>query len=278
MTKIIFSILTILFSLTTLATPAQSIILSADETPKQYYAKITRDEVYFFEQPNDSIEFRIFKLPASYFVLLTADANDKFYSCRYGDKTGYVKKEEVTPMNGTPLSPYANFANFRVFALDGIEMRSTPRKNPLNVITKISYLEDNLLYYGSIEGDELVPKKSTIWYYCKFIDEDQSQFGYLYSSFCDELTNIPLNMEEFDKIEGDLFPLPVAPNSPSTHLSGTAKTLIIVGVSLPCVVILYLLIKPTLINEKSSKHSNKHKHVRRKRHGDYFEFDENDLT
>ncbi len=278
MTKIIFSFLTILFSLIAWSFPAQSNLLNADETARQYYAKITRDEVYFFEQPNDSTEFRLFKLPASYFVLLTADANDKFYSCRYGDKTGYVKKDEVTAMYGTPLSPYANFANFRVFALDGIEMRSTPRKNPLNVITKIPYLEDNLLYYGSIEGDELVPKKSSIWYYCKYINDEQSQFGYLYSSFCDEMANIPLNMEEFDKVEGELFPLPVQPNTPSTHLSGTAKTLIIVGVSLPCVVILYLLIKPTLINEKSNKRSTKSKPARRKRHGDYFEFDENDLT
>ena len=255
----------------------QDDICFADGT-KQYYAKVQSNEVYFYTQPSDIGEFQLFKIPISYFVLLTADANDKFYSCRYGDKVGYVKKDEVTPMNGTPLSPYANFASFRVFALDGIDMRSTPRKTPLNVVTRIGYLEDNLVYYGSIEGDELVPNKSTTWYYCKYINGETQTFGYLSSNFCDQLTNIPLNMEEFEIVEGVLFPLPETPLAPATHLSGTVKTLIIVGVSLPCVVVLYLLIKPTLISEKGGKKTSKQKRIKRKPHGDYFEFDESDLT
>ncbi len=245
---------------------------------EQYYAKIQTDSVYLYTQPNQSNEFRLFRLPTSYFVLLTAEANNEFYSCKYGDVTGYVKKEEVTAMNGTPVSPYANFANFRVFALDGLEMRSSPYKTPLNVLTEVGYLEDNLIYYGSIEGDQLIPKKSNTWYYCKYISENENYFGYLYSTFCDELTEIPLNMETFSKVEGELFPITIPEKKPSSELSGTAKTLIIVGVSLPCVLILYLLIKPTLITEKSNKKQSRIKAKIKRKRGDYFEFDESDLT
>ena len=270
-----FILIAINFSFSLYSSAISSGLTFAEQ--KSYYAKINSDEVYFYEQPNDSETFRKFKLPASYFVLLTADANDKFYSCRYGDLNGYVKKEEVVAMNGTPATPYANFASFRVFALDGIELRSTPYKNPLNVVSKISYLEDNLIYYGSIEGDQLIPKKTKMWYYCKYITEEQTQYGYLYSTFCDELTNIPLNMETFDKIEGELFPVTKPEAQPSKSLSGTVKTLIVVGVSLPCVVIIYLLIKPTLITDSANK-KHKQKVRKKRRHGDYFEFDENDLT
>lgn len=271
---ILFSIAFIFLAM--LSSPRQNFSTYAD-SPKQYYAKIQADEVYFFDQPNDSDEFKKFKLPTSYFVLLTADANNNFYSCKYGDLNGYIKKSEVTPMSGTPVTPYANFASFRVFALDGLDMRSTPYKTPLNVIKRVNYLEDNLIYYGSIDGDQLIPKKTKTWYYCKFVSTESSEFGYLYSALCDELTQIPLNLEVFDKIEGELFPLPSPTPTPSTSLSGTAKTLIIVGVSLPCVLIIYLLIKPTLISETNSK-SKKSKSRKRKRHGDYFEFDEHDLT
>lgn len=245
---------------------------------KQYYAKVQSDNVYLFSQPIDSEEYKLFKLPTTYFVLLTGDANESFYSCKYSDlpNTVYVKKSSVVAMNGTPVTPYVNFAYFRVFALDGIDLRSSPHKLPLNSLGKISYLEDRLVYYGSIEGDTLVPDKDSTWYYCKFVDENENKYGYIYSTFCDKLSNIPLNMEEFPIVEGQLFPLPVeSVPSPSSSLSGTAKTLIIVGVSLPCVVILYLLIKPTLMTDKSGKKVGK---KRKSKHGDYFEFDESDLN
>ena len=272
MSKIIFSFLILIFNF-----PCLSIINGKDfsYSQTQYYAKIQTDSVYLYTQPNQSDEFKLFCLPTSYFVLLTAEANNDFYSCKYGDINGYVKKEEVTAMNGTPVSPYANFASFRVFSLDGLEMRSTPYKTPLNILTKVNYLEDNLIYYGSIEGDELIPKKSKTWYYCKYINDNDIYYGYLNSTFCDELSEIPLNMETFTKIEGTLFPVKTQTQPPpSSELSGTAKTLIIIGVSLPCVLILYLLIKPTLILERTDKKKAKSKRKR----GDYFEFDENDLT
>lgn len=277
MKKIIFSLSIILFGFMLFAFQNNPSLL-ADET-RQYYAKISSDEVYLYSQPNESNDFREFKLPTSYFVLLTAEANNRFYSCKYGDVNGYIKKEDVLPMNGTPVKPYANFATTYVLAPDGIDMRSTPYKTPVNVVARLGFLEDNILFYGSLEGDNFIPKKTNIWYYCKYINPttSQSQFGYLYSFYCDT-PEIPLNMEEFAIVEGNLFPS-LAPQTPkpSTSLSGTAKTLIIVGVSLPCVVILYLLIKPTLITEKSNKRQ-KSKPVKKKRHGDYFEFDESDLN
>ena len=271
----------LIFTLAILAMALSNNLLTAtalaDANPT-YYAKIQTDHAYFYHNPVNDESEKLFKLPTSYFVLIDGYAGTDFYSCRYNDLTGYVKQSDVTPIIGTPSSPYVNFASFRVYALEGIDMRSTPKKSPLNTITHINYLEDRLVYYGPIEGDEYIPDRTTTWYYCKFITNESSQLGYIYSDFCDKLTNIPLNMEDFPLAEGDLFPsiTPSIP-APSTELSGTAKTLIIVGVSLPCVVILYLLIKPTLISEKTNKKGAKTKRPKTRR-GDYFEFDESDLT
>lgn len=249
------------------------------EEQKQYYAKVQSDNVFVFSQPIDSDEHKLFKLPTTYFVLLTGKANDTFYSCRYADLPHevYVKQDSVTAMSGTPVTPYVNFAYFRVFALDGIDMRSSPKKLPLNSVGKIGYLEDRLVYYGSIDGDILVPGKDSLWYYCKLVDDSEIKYGYIYATFCDNLSNIPLNLEEFPVVEQELFPVPIEePPSPSSSLSGTAKTLIVIGVTLPCIVILYLLIKPTLITEKSGKKAKKSR-LKSKR-GDYFEFDDSDLN
>ncbi len=278
MKKIVsFLSLILIFMIAFLAKEQTSLVL-AGESNKQYYAKVNKDEVYFFTQPNEASEFRLFKIPTSYFVLLTAEANDKFYSCSYGDKIGYVKKDDVLPMNGTPLSPYANTTTTRIIAPDGLDMRSSPVKNPLNIVARLNFLEDNILFYGMLDGDDFIPGNTKTWYYCKYINPttSQIQFGYFYSYYCDQ-PNLSINMEEFPLIEGELFPVTPTKPQPSSSLSGTVKTLIIIGVSLPCVVILYLLIKPTLIAEHSNKKS-KAKAKPKRRHGDYYEFDESDLN
>lgn len=242
--------------------------LSAEEAPTYYFAKVEKSGVFFYLSADES--HPLFEIPTSYFVKLTSDVNEDFFSAIYSDMEGFVKKSEIVPMQGEPVTPYA-IASLRVFSLEGLGLYREPTLLTSDIISTVPYLSTNITYYGKKEGSA-VPNKSNVWYYCKFTEPTTSTSGYLYSIFCDELTQIPVNNEFFPLITSPLFP--TKPNKAKSGLSDVAKTFIILGVSLPCALIIYLLVKPTLANQNAKAKTPK----RRRRHRDYFEFDENDLT
>ncbi len=234
-----------------------------------YYAKITNNNTYFYSNPISNDENKLFVIPTSYFVFLTEEANEDFYVAQYKDLYGYVKKEEVSVMDGTPKEPYAN-VNFTVFDFDGIDLFPSPTFTNNTSLTSIPYLTVVGTYYGEIYGED-IPQMNKPWFYCKYSKNQTNIFGYVYSAFCYEKTNIEQNTETFNIVENPVF---TNNFSVDEKLSDVAMAFIIIGVSLPCLVIMYLLIKPTMQKErqpKSKKMFKKHK-------GDYFEFDENDLN
>ena len=254
-----------LFLLVTIFFPLTPKISNAEVV---YYAKITSDTVCFFSNPTKNSLSSLFYIPKSYFVKLLNDENDDFYYAKYKDIYGYVLKNEVTVMSGTPNKPFAN-ATFRVFSTQGLGLYNSPYLNENNKITHLPYLTQNLTYYGTILGEEVVPEKGAEWYYCSY-NADETYYGFVYSVFCDKLTPIEPNTEVFDVVVNPSF----SSVTKSQELSGTSMAFIIIGVSLPCLVVIYLLLKPTLIKQKSINQLKS----KRKRRGDYYEFDESDLN
>lgn len=238
---------------------------TAESSP--IYAKVSYNNVYLYSLPENKDENRLFMLPHTYFVKLLASEGEEFYYAQYDDIFGYVKKASVTPMNGTPVSPYAT-SSFRVFSLDGIGLYKYPSMQE-EKIADIPYLSEELTFYGTMQGEEVIPEKSNQWYFAKYASS--GTFGYVYSVFCDKLPQIEENTETFNVISSPLF----TEEKASNELSPVAMTFIILGVSLPCLIVLYLLVKPTMIKEKLTKEKPK---LRAKRNRDYFEFDESDLN
>lgn len=234
-----------------------------------YYAKVDYEEIFLYSSPSDLDTNKLFILPKSYFVKLLNEANDDFYYCNYKDVKGYVKKSEVLPMAGTPAQPFVE-GRFRTFSLTGLGIYSSPVLNSADCITTIPYLTDDLVYYGTITGQELVPDKSDQWIYCKY-NEGNGVCGYVYSVFCDKTPIIVENTERFEIVENP-FLKTILPK----ELSPVSMTFIILGVALPCLIVLFLLIKPTLLKDKLN--TSKPKMRAKRRHGDYFEFDDSDLT
>ena len=78
------------------------------------------------------------------------------------------------------------------------------------------------------------------------------------------------NNEVFDIVE-----TPFPTNTDLSELTPVTMGFIIVGVSLPCLIVLYLLVRPSMQREKIEKSKPK---MRAKKHKDYFEFDDGDLT
>ena len=236
---------------------------------KTYYAKVEEDNVYFYSSPSKSTQSTLFEIPNSYFVLLLGEQNEDFYYAKYKDVYGYVLKNSVSVLDGTPLNPFANIT-FRVFATQGLGLYFSPYQNENNLVSTVPFLTNNIACYGKIIGEQLIPDKSNEWFYCNY-QADENYYGYVYSVFCDKITDVEYNNERFSIIENPSFTDETIENT----LSNTSMIFIVIGVSLPSLVVIYLLIKPTFIKEKSLTINHR---PRKKRHADYYEFDESDLS
>lgn len=232
------------------------------------YAKISDEEVYLYSTPSNNDKNRLFLLPSTYFVKLLNKANEEFYYCSYKDITGYVKQSEVVAMKGTPSSPYLE-GLFRIISLEGLGLYSSPQLNESNLLATIPYLTDDLVYYGIMAGQELVPDNSNKWIYCKYNDES-GICGFVYSTFCDKVPKETINTESYEIIDH-----PFASTTEPHELSSVAMGFIIIGVAVPCLIVLFLLVKPTMLKDKITTIKPK---LRAKRNRDYFEFDDSDLN
>lgn len=239
---------------------------------KTYYAKILSDNVYLFSDTSGTPDSRMFTIPNSYFVLLVGE-KDEFYHAKYSGVMGYVKKSEVTAMDGIPINPFAN-QSFRAFSQNGLDIYSSPHANAAT-IGKLNFLQDNVTLYGSTSGDELFPKSTTTWFYCKSNNGGENINGYVFSYFCDNIILASENLEYFTEITE---PLSFGDDLPANGgLSDTATAMIVLGISLPCLVILYLILSPKK-RETLAKGHRKEKTPPQKRGRDYYEFNEDDLN
>lgn len=256
--------------------------INAAGAEQPYFAKAISKTVKLYRSTSGSEEFSnvYFTIPQSYYVEIDKCENNLFFSARYIDVYGYVKKTDVQCVNGVPETPFAN-ATFRVFVPGGIELRSSPTQSQgLNTVEQIGYLETSLKFYGEIEGEESITNRTSTWYFCKYIKNGKESFGYVYNAFCDSLTEIPTNTELLEQIDEPDFTI----NASTTPTDGDAMSslpsvtqiVIIVAVCLPCLVIIYLLFRPTKITARAMEEADLKPRKKRKKihHQDYYEYDE----
>ena len=261
-----FMIFCVLFGM-----PVQKHTVYAKNYP---YAKVTLPGVGFYRNPIASGDNLAFYVEQSYYVKLLENEVDGFYKAQYYDEVGYVQKKDLVFVEGVPANPYPSNISFRVFSLSGLNMRSTPIESggPFNIITTIPYLENNLMYYGKTQGEEAVLYKGNVWYYAKYLVSGTDQpKGYLYSVFCDLLTTIPVNVEQLAVVTEPYFESEEVEEVPLLNsLPQSLQILLVLGVSLPCVAILYFLFKPT----KISVDNGKNRKIKKLKGSDYYEFED----
>lgn len=251
---------------------------------KVQYAKIIGSNVKLYRNTSGAEDYSniYFVIPQSYFVILTPCDNEDFYSATYIDIIGYVKRNEVQCVKGTPTTPFVNNISFRIFIPGGIDLRSSPTQSEgLNTIVTLQYLETNLKYYGSIDGEEAISYRSTEWYYCKYYKNGIAQSGYVYSAYCDLLTSIPTNTEILEYTDEPSFETINTSTNLNTNdlssLPSVTQIIIIIAVSLPCIFIIYLLFKPTKITARVMEDAEvkSQKTKKKLKHKDYYEYDDN---
>lgn len=227
------------------------------------FGKVKNSEVYFYSSLSTSSG--LFKLPYSYFVSVIS-VEGEFYQVTYKDLIGFVKKEDVTLMRGTPNTPYLNssFSNYVAYSL---------YESPNTASTSLVMLEEDsvLSFYGEMEGEEVSSRGNT-WYYASTNSNGNILRGYIYSEVVATPPEITVNSETFEEVSEDAL----ASNSPTSfsNLSTGTKVLLIIAITVPSIFILFFLVKkPTKQKKKSEK-----KPIRKIQHGDYFEFDDSDLS
>lgn len=218
---------------------------ASGENLTRYFAKVMYDDVYLFKTPTDidDISNIYFELPKTYFVELLDSANEDFYMANYLSFSGYVKKDSVQAIIGTPTSPFLENINFRVYAELSRDLRNEPSLNngTSSQITYIPLYSKNLTYIGKIYGETLIDGRTNIWYYCKY-SADKDYYGYVYSDFCDEMDTIQNNLEKVTFTENPTFePIP----EPTYTIPQNSNNVgIIIGVlSVPALVFLLMIVK-----------------------------------
>ncbi len=213
-------------------------------------------DVYFYTSPiaDENVDNIKFLLPQTYFVKLTDSANTDFYKAEYMGISGYVKKDKVQPIVGTPLQPYLENVNFRVFAEQSRDMRTVPTTEfgSSSQVVYIPLLSRNLTYIGKVNGEEVVDGRTDVWYFCKYSAE-QDYYGYVYSDFCDKMSPIIDNTESVTYLTTPIFE--VEQSTSTLPLNSNATGIIIAILCVPAIVFVYLMFKGTkLVKHTKSVH------------------------
>ena len=239
----IFLILILLFQ----STP---ISVSATEEPI-YFARVLFDQVYLYKNPinDESVSNIYFELPKTYFVELVDSCGD-FYEANYLNLKGYVKKDCVQAIEGTPISAYLNNVTFRVYAELSQNLRSEPQIKNDNLITQLPPLTKNIQYIGKINGECLIEGRTNVWFYCKYNINNSIYYGYVYSDFCDEITPISANNELFTYIDNPTFEKQVEPIN-SIPENSNVVGIVVAVLSFPALIFVFLIIKSgKILNER----------------------------
>ncbi len=276
-----FTFFCLLFLILFGSTYSYGSIVFADNT---YYGRALASGIYLYSSPEitQDKQNRLFEIPPTYFVFLLGDENDLFYRAQYNGIYGFVLKNEMSCVAGSPNTPFVTNATFRVFTPSGANLRSTPSQiqGTTNLVTSVPFMETNLMYYGTCEGEEAIPYKGNIWYYCKYAKQEQEYYGYIYAPLCDMLTQFPQNTEQFEYVTPN-FTVPAGEQTGSNNylsISNPWQIIIIVLICLPCIAIIYFLFKPTSIAIKGvgtakTKRQKRKKKISKLKHSDYYELD-----
>ena len=172
----------------------------------------------------------------------------------------FMKEEQtVKPITDTPAFPVTKCGHtielknvsFRVYAELSRDLRTEANTSSTSSqVTYIPLYSRNLTYYGKVKGECLIDGRTDVWYYCKYSAEKE-YFGYVYSDFCDELTQIIDNTEQVTYIENPTFLYLTEPTS-YTIPENDNRLAIIVGIlSVPAIVFLFMIIKGKHILSKT---------------------------
>lgn len=235
--KIALILIILIFSI--FAKPSVSFVSASDYS----YARIVDGNVnlYKFTTSDNSIDNILCVIEKTYFVEIISEGSED-YKVNYNGVVGYVKKNDVVPVSGSPTTPYPVNINLVVGSNCNLRKSPTTRSTASNIISTIPKGETNITFIGRVFSEEVIDFGGTTWYYVMYNGEK----GYIYNQYLKSASPIYPNTEEvsvFDDTNYDTL----------SPLSNSGSIAIMVLLFIPCLAILFILYVPLSHKSRSSK-------------------------
>lgn len=212
------------------------------QTPS--YAQIKNSNTYLYKSAEfNDVNNKWCLLENTYFVKILNNYNSSCYKVEYNGITGFVKKDEVTLINETPITPYPSSITFSI-GQTNCYMRLSPQIKDVtdNTICVIPANTTGLKYIGKIIGEEAVDFKGSVWY----LTEYNGNIGYVYSGYTTSINAIAENIEQVSLFTENDF-------SKINPLTNSSCIALIVITLTPCLFILFLLYSPKKVEKHKVK-------------------------
>lgn len=216
----------------------------------EFYAQVQNTNIYLYE----SIQGKpMFEIPETFYVKLLSSENN-FYKCHYNGVVGFVLKSEVQCVAYPPDTPYLNYISFRNYGTQSSELRTEPSRmgGIKTLVTELPLYESNFCYYGKLSGEEVVPNRGDVWYYCSYTKNNQTNYGYIYAGLVDMMTQYSLNPLDLHPIDAHIWEGKTQTGGATLSLPTKKETLVILAISLPIIFVIALLFKPIKKTKKIS--------------------------
>lgn len=197
----------------------------------QVYAKVDGAGVILYSLSDKSDENNILCfLEESYFVEIMLEYDANFYKVKYNGINGFVQKNMVVKVSGTPKRPYPS--DIKIKTKDQLcTLRSSPKIED-NRIMDITAGTSNIRYIGKTYGVKAIDFSSDVWY----LVEVSGSIGYIYNYYVSQMTAIYENLE-------DLTPLSKINENMINPLSNP-MCMVVIGIILcPTAAILFVMFK-----------------------------------
>lgn len=195
------------------------------------YACVLSNHAYIFSSSdNNNMDNAICLAEYTYYVQILRTI-DTHYFVQYGDLCGYIAKDAVQKVKGTPQCPFPTNIYLKTYS-NYCNLRSSPKiSTQSNIIASIAP-KTELQFVGRIYGEEGVDFHGTTWYYVKYNEIS----GYIYSAYIDNSVYIPLNCESLSANN--------ALNDSISPLSIQSCIILLICMSAPIGVIMFILFRP----------------------------------
>ena len=213
------------------------------------YYRVNNSHTYIYSDISLSQQSRLFLLPETYFVKAKLDPIQNSLNVEYNGITGYVNVDDVTPVFQTPTTPFATHI-INLLPVSNAIIYSQPTTSSPYLGT-LPFDATSILVYGKCSGEQSVSNSSTDWYYIKYTSTTQGIItGYIYHSVISSFTPALPNTEVLEtKPSTPTNSTPII----SPELQDTNNILVIVLITIPLILLLYLLIAP---HKKTHKKHN----------------------
>ena len=197
------------------------------------FARITKNHTYLYKTPKNDNDVKniICIMENTYYVKILLTYDEDFYKVEYNGVSGYVLRKQIKKVNEKPENPFPE--NVSMLTINNnTYLRSTPERSNNNLLI-IPANCSKLKYIGKAYGEQLDDFRDNLWYYVEY----ENICGYVYCEYIESISNIYPNTEKLTFVNNNDFDDIINP------LSDETCTIIIVCLSLPILLIIFLLYK-----------------------------------